>query len=319
MSTNLAQIDSTIDIVTPENISFNYRVAGPFRRMLAFAIDLGVRVVVFIAVGWLLSLTLGQLGFTGGALVGAIMLIVWFVMSWFYGGLFETFWNGQTPGKWMLGIRVLTIEGSPINGMQAVLRNILRIVDTMPMLSVAMFTPIAQGANLPPMYVIPTFMLGLGVMAMNRRFRRIGDFVCGTMVVREERSWLMGVAKLEDPRAAQLAEYLPPTYEVSRSLAKALAAYVERRQFFSPPRRREIARHLADPLLVMFELPSDTSHDLLLCALYYRTFVAEGADGYQSEMSPFAPQPGSPAAEGIQFVAPPLPQESMIGINTTPK
>jgi hypothetical protein len=36
-----------------------------------------------------------------------------------------------------------------------------------------------------------------------------------------------------------------------------------------------VARHLADPLLRLFQLPPDTSHDLLLCALYYRTFVAQ--------------------------------------------
>ena len=60
-----------------------------------------------------------------------------------------------------------------------------------------------------------------------------------------------------------------------RSMAKALATYVERRRFFSTPRRREVAQHLAEPLLDRFGLPADTSYDLLLCALYYRTFIAD--------------------------------------------
>mgnify|MGYP001078143045 CR=1 FL=1 len=76
--------------------------------------------------------------------------------------------------------------------------------------------------------------------------------VCGTLVVIEERHWLTGVAKLEDPRAAQLAEYVPPDFRVSRSLARSLATYVERRRFFTQARRGEVAKHLAQPLLAQF-------------------------------------------------------------------
>jgi hypothetical protein len=61
-------------------------------------------------------------------------------------------------------------------------------------------------------------------------------------------------------------------------MAKAIATYVERRRFFSLPRRREMARNLVGPLLDQFGLPADTSYDLLLCALYYRTFVADRGD-----------------------------------------
>ena len=145
----------------------------------------------------------------------------------------------------------LTDSGQPINGMQATLRNLLRAADLL----------------LP--------LVGLLVMTLNRKYQRLGDLVAGTIVVVEERQWLTGVAKLDDPRAIQLAAYLPPNFVVTRSLAKALATYVERRRFFTPPRRREVARHLAIPLLERFGLPPDTSYDLLLCALYYRTFIAD--------------------------------------------
>jgi len=53
----------------------------------------------------------------------SVILVAWFGLSWFYGGFFETVWNGQTPGKRLLGLRVLTVEGQPINALQAVLRN----------------------------------------------------------------------------------------------------------------------------------------------------------------------------------------------------
>jgi len=208
-------------------------------------------------------------GIGGGPIAIAIGLVAMFVLEWFYGGVFETYMNGQTPGKRAMGIRVLTVDGQPINGLQAVLRNILRTVDLYPMLSLEMF-------GLPaPAYILPTFMVGLVTMAMNRRFQRTGDLVCGTMVVIEERYWLTGVVKLEDERAAQLAEYVPPDFRVSRSLARSLATYVERRRFLTPARRREVARHLAEPLLDQLGMRRDTSHDLLLCALYYRTFVAD--------------------------------------------
>ncbi len=62
----------------------------------------------------------------------AVWLLLAFVISWFYFGLFETFWNGQTPGKRLFGLRVLRTDGRPINAMQAILRNVLRAVDAMP-------------------------------------------------------------------------------------------------------------------------------------------------------------------------------------------
>jgi len=167
---------------------------------------------------------------------------------------------------------VLSVDGQPINGIQAIMRNILRTLDMMP---------------------VSTCMLGLIAMTLNRRYQRIGDIVCGTIVVVEERKWLTGVAKMDDARVAQLANYIPTDYRVSRTLAKTLAAYVDRRRFFSIPRRREVARHLAEPLLVQFGFPLDTSYDLLLCALYYRGFVADRSDDERIDTefgaSPFTP------------------------------
>jgi uncharacterized RDD family membrane protein YckC len=230
---------------------------------------LAVRIGIFLAMVFAVSL-LGGLG--GGGMAVAGTLIGWFVLEWFYGGFFESYWNGQTPGKWVMGLRVLTVEGQPINGLQAVMRNVLRSADMYPLLSLQVF------GDAPPVYLLPTCFVGLTVMACNRRFQRLGDLVCGTLVVIEEQHWLTGVVKLEDARAAQLAEFLPADFRVSRSLAQTLSSYVERRRFFTPPRRREIARHLGEPLLQKLGLPGDTSYDLLLCALYYRTFISDRAD-----------------------------------------
>ncbi len=280
MSSGTVQIDSTIDVITPENIAFHYQAAGPFRRLPAFLIDLCIRIAIAVVA------VIG-LGVVGGGLGIAATLLLFFVMEWFYGGLFETYWNGQTPGKWLMRIRVLQTNGQPIDGMQAVMRNLFRAVDMMP--PVPLF--LGPGAMLS----VPTFLVGLITPMCNRRYQRLGDLVCGTMVVVESRSWLFGVARIEDPRTEQLAALLPANFKVSRSLAKALATYVERRRFFAPARRREIARHIGAPLLERFRLPSDTSHDLLLCALYYRTFIADRGDARRD----VAPPVVIPTATGV--------------------
>lgn len=265
------QIDTTIAVVTPENIAFEYNVAGPFRRFPAFVLDVVIRAAVLLAVMTLGMIALGSIGLGSLALAG--ITILWFLFEWFYGGFLETFMNGQTPGKRMLGIRVISVSGRPINGIQAVLRNVLRSVDMFPMLSIQLL-----GVDAPA-YILPTFMLSLVTMTLTPRFQRLGDIATGTMVITEERRWLTGVVKLDDERVAELASYIPPGFAVSRSLARTLSIYVERRRYFSPPRQRELARHVAEPLLRQFGFPENTGHDLLLCALYHRTFLTERRDG----------------------------------------
>lgn len=322
--TKAGDIDATVHIVTPENISFDYRVAGPCRRFLAFFVDLCIRIgimVLLVILFQLMLVLLAQIAALAGfvellqssaALATAAQAVTWFLLTWFYGGLFETYMNGRTPGKWLLQIRVLSANGEPVNGMQAILRNMLRVVEYFPFVSPQIFEWTGD-EGIPAVAIIPTYLLGLVVMSCNRKFQRLGDIVCNTVVVMEERSWLMGVAKLEDARTSQLAQYLPPKFKVSRSLARALATYVERRRYFSQPRRREIARHLGQPLLREFGLPADTSHDLLLCALYYRTFIADKGDAEVAlpDDSPFAPQAMVTEFPGVDFSPQPLPQEQM--------
>jgi uncharacterized RDD family membrane protein YckC len=231
-------------------------------------------VAVLLATGvfcvWLFSLAgLGGLG-------AGVSLVFWFGLSWFYGGLFETFWNGQTPGKWLLGLRVLTIDGQPINALQAVLRNVLREIDAMPIIGTA-------GGELG----IPLYMLGLAVMTMNDRFQRLGDLASGTIVVVEQRSRLRGLQPIAEQAAIELSQQFPPTITLHRGVTQAITAYVTRRKLFSPARRYEIARILAEPLAERLGLPAEVDPDWVLCALYYHTFIADrfahDADPHTSE------------------------------------
>jgi len=267
LETDAAQLDSRIDVVTPENIAFQYRLAGPFRRLPAYLLDVLIRSgLAFVVVAALVTATslIGAAGMGYGA-----ALVCWFLLSWFYFGLFETFWNGQTPGKRCFRLRVVTVDGQPINALQAVLRNVLRSVDIMPLTA---FPWLDEGARWVPLY-----MLGLSTMMLNPRFQRLGDLACSTMVVVEDRERLFGVVRVSEPAAIQLAAELPGNLQITRSLARALSAYVARRPVFAPPRRSEIARSLGEPLCQRYNLPARTSHDTLLCALYYRAFIADRA------------------------------------------
>src|SRR4051794_36508989 len=124
------QVDTQIQIVTPENIAFQYRIAGPFQRLPAFLIDKGLQMALVGGGLFLFGLIFGLLGLPG---IGVgFSVVMFFAVSWFYGGLFEALWNGQTPGKRLMRLRVLSTDGQPINAMQAVLRNIPRSVDMLP-------------------------------------------------------------------------------------------------------------------------------------------------------------------------------------------
>jgi uncharacterized RDD family membrane protein YckC len=249
------QLDSRIEIVTPENIGFQYVLAGPFRRLPAFLIDMAIRAVVLGAM-FLFCLLVAQLA-VGGIGIG-MFLVIWFAMSWFYGGFFETIWNGQTPGKWIMGLRVLSVDGQPINALQAVLRNVLREVDGMPMVG----------------FGIPMYTLGLAAMTASDRFQRLGDLACGTIVIVEHRRSLGNLARVAEPEVIAFADRLPANFIASRGMSQALSMYVARRGLFSAARRHEIASILAEPLASRFGLPGGTDPDLLLRALYYRTFIA---------------------------------------------
>lgn len=308
MPSPLPPIDNAVLIVTPENIAFQYRVAGPFHRLLAYLVDLLVRLLVGVGVLLVTSIlfSLAHLPLAG---LG-VGLIAWFLLAWFYGGAFEALWNGQTPGKRLYNLRVLSQDGQSVSGFQAVLRNVLRAVDMLPLPFVALAE---NDSEWLPLRFMGVYMVGLLAAAMNDRFQRLGDLVCGTIVVIEERPWFAGLLRITDPEALRLAGLIPANFQPSRALARALAVYVQRRGNFPALRRAEIARHVAEPLRARFGLPPATDPDLLLCAVYQRAFIAEhnGAPTRQRNGTPAKVRPeslGSPLPEAVgPLVQTPLP------------
>jgi uncharacterized RDD family membrane protein YckC len=290
------QLDSRIRVVTPENIAFEYRLAGPFWRLPAYFLDLLIRLAIFGILFLCALLLFGSLGTFG---VGILILFMgWLVLAWFYGGLFEAFWNGQTPGKRVMQLRVISRDGRPVSGLQAVLRNILRVVDALPAYVIA-----AE-------FVVPTYLVGLISAACGSRYQRLGDLVCGTIVVIEERPRMRGVERLDEPEIDAVSALLPAAWVPDRSLSNAVSKYVDRRKFFGPARRAEIARHVGSLLVKKLALPSETSYDALLCAAYQRSFHNEPGDKTLtrdsqpnlSDKSPKAVQPALTTDSGRKLV-----------------
>ncbi len=242
-------LDTTVRLVTPERIVFEYPLAGPFRRLYAYLIDLALLAALVIAAALLSwALALGSISSLGPALVA------YFVLTWGYGASCEAFFNGRTLGKRALSIRVVSEQGVPITGAQAVIRNLVGAVDGF----WAFF-----------------YLLGLASMLLTERFQRLGDLAAGTMVVVERRQRRAGVVRVREDAVDAVLPWLPLRIAAGQELARALSDYVKRRGRFSPPLREEMAGPLARPLRTRFGLPAGASSDAVLCAVYHRVFLGE--------------------------------------------
>lgn len=308
---NAEKLDCTVRVITPENIEFEYRLAGPFQRLPAFIFDFAFRAMIYISLLVFIAIYSGVLNLGETVFIIAATLL-FFILSWFYGIYFETRFNGRTLGKMVFKLRVISTDGRPINGVQAALRNLLRLADMCILLPLQIFGP-----ELPPAYVIPTMLVGLMVMTISPRMQRLGDWAAGTMVVSEQSRYSPWNLQPDDLRAFGLAELIPASFQASNSLAQTVGMYMENRKRLSPLRRQEVARKLAAPLIQRFELLPDTGSDLLLCALYVRVFMSEqqrldGQQRLRQQQRPAAPPPvpqafRTPSAEEVHVEATMVP------------
>jgi uncharacterized RDD family membrane protein YckC len=153
------------EVITSEKVPLTYRVAGLGSRLLAWLVDLGI-IVILTIMGAVIGSTLEH----GRAGLGLGIIMLWtFVVQWGYFLLFEWLWHGQTPGKRLVGIRVIGWHGTAIHFEQAAVRNILRVADGLPLLVMDLM-PLLYG-------------VGFLAAACNRENRRLGDLAAGTLVV----------------------------------------------------------------------------------------------------------------------------------------
>jgi uncharacterized RDD family membrane protein YckC len=223
-SRNVAALDNTTEVETPERIRFRHRTAGPVRRSLAWLVDFLIRAGVLLLV--LLGLRLGLARRLDADEIGrasqGVVLVVMFALEWGYYVLFETLWNGGSPGKRLLGLRVVKEGGFPIGFLDSVLRNLLRAADFLPM----------------------GYVVGATVMAADARFRRLGDRVAGTMVIVEDRVRVSEPLRLVPPATPAEWQGWPSRVVLSATEREALELFLRRRDL-SVARRQELAAMVA--------------------------------------------------------------------------
>jgi uncharacterized RDD family membrane protein YckC len=155
-----------LSIDTPENVAFGYTVAGIGSRFLAALVDTFLIIILQGIVNLaLLLVALNLLNVEGNGFLwlGAFFGLIAFAFLWGYYIFFEMLWNGQSPGKRWVGLRVIRADGTPITLTESIIRNLVRLVD---------FLPAYYG-------------VGVVTMFINSQSRRLGDLAAGTLVVRD--------------------------------------------------------------------------------------------------------------------------------------
>jgi uncharacterized RDD family membrane protein YckC len=220
----------TID--TPEQIALEFPLAGAGSRFLAIALDTVLQVAGFLVLGLIAlgALWLRSTGFASLATwTAAVLVFAAFLLYYGYYAAFESIWVGQTPGKRVLRIRVISVSGQPITPYAAILRNLLRIVD-----------------QLPGIYAV-----GVLSIFFTDRNQRLGDIVAGTVVVQEH----------ELPRGGPIPALAPETVRLGANRLsvdeiEVIEAFLARRTDLPDYARLRTARELAARIRKRLEISS---------------------------------------------------------------
>jgi uncharacterized RDD family membrane protein YckC len=188
------------------------------------------------------------------------LIFVPFLLQWGYFTLFEAFWNGQTPGKKVLNLRVIQKSGRPIGLFESMARNLIRIIDM-----------------LPGFYAV-----GAACVFATRRQQRLGDMVAGTLVVH---SVPVEKPMLPDGTRTFTAAALEPAFRPAPANTLALPAdavarlssedlqllenFLVRRLDLPLEVRAKLAGRLAQSMAakMMVDVPPGTSNETFLEAL----------------------------------------------------
>lgn len=224
--------DRFYTVETPEQIDLAYDVAGIGSRFLAALLD-------HIFIGLILSLSCVFVSIVASRLdlgLDSELVLSLFVLGVYlslcaYHIFFETIWNGQTPGKRIIGLRMVRTGGRPIGFLGSTIRNFIRLVD---------FLPILYG-------------LGVIVMFIDRRSRRLGDLAAGCMAVRERKAVtlesLVAPGPYEPPVVPAAQQITIPNLQALRSDDYDIVQeYLRRRSGLSLEARERLAQQLIEGL-----------------------------------------------------------------------
>lgn len=203
MSPKPPPLDTVREVYTPEGVALRLPAAGPVPRAMAWLIDAIIRYSILL----LGSIVFGLLGNVGMG----FHLLVLFAVMWGYPVLCEVLFDGQTPGKRALELKVIAADGAPVGWLASVVRNLLRTVD---------FLPLFYGVGLISSLADPWG-------------RRLGDMVAKTIVIHAPRE------HRDLPAAMQGAH--APTVPLQPQEQAAVIAFAERATRLTRERQEELA------------------------------------------------------------------------------
>jgi uncharacterized RDD family membrane protein YckC len=254
MSGQIIETEETLVIETPERVPLAFALASIGNRFLAAAIDHSIQYLSIGLVVWI---------FVSGAGVGAqvdfidaiqseapkwmiaIMILILFLLFTGYFIFFEWLWDGQTPGKRLLKLRVIREDGRPITLWEAIARNLLRVFDAI------------------PGFVFPIYSVGLIVIFLSNRDQRVGDIFAGTVVIRERTDEAPTFAEtFSNPisdaafrRVQKRTEFTANVTELSAAEIEVVESFLRRRWDLTDRQRIWMAWRIALPL--MYKLKPD--------------------------------------------------------------
>jgi uncharacterized RDD family membrane protein YckC len=238
-----------LNIDTPEQVALEFSLASIGSRFLALALDTliqGVGAVILLglaifAVGFFAAAAGVGLPAQPGPWIMGALILGWFVLYAGYFAIFEAVWNGQTPGKRVVGLRVIHASGRPISVFEAVLRNVVRIADQMPGI----------------------YAVGIIAVFVTERSQRLGDLAAATVVVHEQPVEASTPAALATGRPAAAA----PHYGAARLSSEEIGLielFFRRRGELDGVARVRMAGQIADRVRERLGITSTIQNEQLL-------------------------------------------------------
>lgn len=227
-------------IETPEGVSFALELAGPVARLLAWVVDLLCKMGLIIAV----NMVVGFFVVVSPDLAVSVMTIAAFLIVQGYQISLEYLWRGQTVGKRLLRLRVVDEQGLQLRFTQVVLRNLLRVVDQLPML----------------------YLVGGISMTINDRAQRLGDFAANTIVVRAREGQAYALNEVHGAKYNSLRAYPHLEARLRQRVPAEVAALavqaLNRRETLDPDARLAVMHDFAQYFREQVRFPDEVTTGL---------------------------------------------------------
>jgi uncharacterized RDD family membrane protein YckC len=225
---SVSEVNTTVSreatIVTPENIPLTLELAGLGSRFSALAIDLLIQSAVLFAGLMLIVFLDDPMKRIGLEWLNDTLAIVYsFVIVYGYFIFFETIWNGQTIGKRAVGLRVIREGGYPVTFFSVASRNLMRVVDS-----------------------LPVYGIGAMTVFLNPQYKRLGDLVAGTVVIKEREARFLNAVFVETSAIHVRPTGAPTVGEEAAS--ETMVTLRPKRTAYSGPRLPDSAKEPFDIL-----------------------------------------------------------------------